>query len=66
MVTVAVYTDGSPVPPGFCITPDHYNTTFILTVRTMRPCSEDRLKDIIQKQIEVTNIQIDNELIVAR
>ncbi len=48
-----LHTDGTPARPGICMMPDHHVQTFTLTVRSLRPLSSDRLKEIIETKEEV-------------
>jgi hypothetical protein len=52
-----VYANGTPVKEGEHVIPDHYETTFTVTIRSLNQISEDQLKDQIQQRCEVTNIQ---------
>jgi hypothetical protein len=50
--------DGTPVPRGHCVMPDHRETTVSVTIRSNNALSLDRVKDILQREFEVTKITI--------
>lgn len=60
-----IYTDGTPVPEGKRVRGDHSLTTFTVTVRSMKGMTADTLKDAIQKQFEVTDIEVTGQTLVC-
>jgi hypothetical protein len=46
--------------------PDHYETTFTVVVRSLRPVSAGGLKAIIERQYEVTSISATAETCVVQ
>ena len=66
MDTKCIYADGTPFPPGWCAMPDHYETTFTVVVRSLRPVSAGGLKAIIERQYEVTSISATAETCVVQ
>ena len=61
-----VYTDGTPVPSGYCVMPDHYTTTLTVVVRSSRPISSERITNLIQQQHEVVSCLPTHERCVVR
>lgn len=51
-----VYIDGSAVPQGYCIQPDHYVTTVQVTIRSATPLGVETLRDLIQTRHEVIGL----------
>jgi hypothetical protein len=66
METRAVFPDGSPVPRDWCIMPDHYTNTFTITVRSLRPISEETIKGIIEEKLEVVAVEATAQTVVVR
>lgn len=56
VLTTYVHGDGTPVKPGVCIQPDHYETVFAVRVRSLQPLSDQQLQDVIQSKYEVVTI----------
>ncbi len=64
--TIYVTKTGDAVPEGHCIMPDHYETTYTVTVRSMMPLSPERLRNVIQDRYEVTDCVMNVRKCVVR
>ena len=53
-----IYRDGTTVPQGVCMVPDHWNQTFVITIRSMRHLSTEAVKEQLQKKWEVVAIDL--------
>lgn len=49
--------DGTPIPQGHCVTPDHSVQTFVVQIRSLSGIHPDTVKDQLQKKWEVINIE---------
>ena len=61
-----LYTDGTPVVQGHCVMPDHHLTTFSVSVRTMDGVTANRLREIIQRELEVVEFARTAQVIYCR
>ena len=50
--------DGTPVECGHCVTPDHFLSTFTITVRSMNHVSAEMVKELVQKKFEVVKAEL--------
>lgn len=61
-----LYSDGSPVPRGYCVMPDHYVTTVQVTIRSLTPVAVESLRDLIQQRHEVIGLSTTEEVCIVR
>jgi hypothetical protein len=52
------HADGTPFDTTKCMVPDHFVTTLVVKVRSLRPVCEDSVKALIQTQFEVKSIEL--------
>lgn len=50
------YKDGTPVPSGYCVKPDHWDTTVQITLRSLTPIDLEIIKRMIQERHEVVSL----------
>ena len=60
------YPDGKGPCVGVVITPDNYEETFTVTIRSMRSLSEETVKNLLQTRYEVTAIEKTEQVITVR
>lgn len=58
--------DGSEVPQGHCVMPDHRMTTFSITLRTLDAVSAERLRRLLETQFECIGMEKTGELIIVK
>lgn len=57
--------NGKPCKAGQ-VYPDHYESTFTLTIRSMRHVGKDDLLDLLQTKYEVTKIEEKGTVVFCR
>lgn len=59
--------DGKSFPDlGVTVTPDHTEQIFVVSIRTMRPVSEDTIKEMIQAKFEVIGCEETHRTSIVR
>lgn len=66
METKYIKSDGSPVPRGHCVLPDHWETTIVVKLRTLTPPSPDMVKGLLQTKYEVTDLKVTAQTCVVK
>lgn len=65
MQTTIIRSDGTKVPAGQCVTPDHNLNTFVVTLRSLAGVHPDTVKNLLQTRYEVVEIEpVSNVLVV--
>jgi hypothetical protein len=69
MKTTYLKTDGSAVPEGHCVNPDHTVDTIRIDVRSLQGVGTDllhALREFIQKKHEVTRCQVTERTVYVK
>ena len=66
MKTKYLKVDGTTVPQGHCVVPDHRITTVTIELRSISWIDAEVLKAAIERRYEVTDMEVTEQLIVVK